>query len=351
MMGPEQKDEASRANTSRTGGRRRPWRFAAPLVFTVLFMGSLGIAEILVRTLRPPGRVQVVRETKLVTLDGVPYWEESTDRHHLDCARANPDAYRILVLGDSIFYGSTLPESQVFSTILEGRLRESFAPKMFCVMNYSQPGFSGQQKVALAKRLIPSLRPHVVLWEVWQSDLFSYVILGDSAYNLTHVEVDGLGYPNVFGLPGPVNAWLFETSRLYEYAMLALAPRGGKEQRLLEKEYVEERMSPVAALAREAGARLMVALAPPLDRPFESQPRSSFEETLSAYAEAGGHVFLSLAHALAGRDYLRLRSDPCCHYNAEGHQALVDVFFAPIVALLGLGGTPEGSGNATDHQR
>jgi len=42
-----------------------------------------------------------------------------------------------------------------------------------------------------------------------------------------------------------------------------------------------------------------------------------------------------LERELIDQDYLRVRLDPCCHYNAEGHRALVPVMERIVLAQLG----------------
>jgi hypothetical protein len=41
--------------------------------------------------------------------------------------------------------------------------------------------------------------------------------------------------------------------------------------------------------------------------------------------------WIRLESALEGEDYVALRADPCCHYNAAGHARLADIFERDLV--------------------
>ena len=318
----------------------RRWGFATALVLAGSALG-LGAAEVAIRALDPAPRVQIVRarppDFELADLDGIPYWEEDRLRQHVDCVDLRPGSTRLLFLGDSIFYGQALQPSEVFTTLLEQRLnRQSPAPG-FCVLNFSQRAFSGQQKLALARRLIPRYRPAIVFWEVW-SEPALYTRLGDAAYRFWDVEVADDGLPSVFGLPPGWNAWLIQTSRLYEYATLALAPPRAHDSRLEMADFMDHALAEVRGLAANVGAQLVLEILPPLDRPFDGggQPVHPLEAFVPDLARERGLDPVLLSRELAGEDYLRLRLDPCCHFNAEGHRVLADRFFHQVVQRLGL---------------
>ena len=160
---------------------------------------------------------------------------------------------------------------------------------------------------------------------------------GESAYSFDGIEIEEDGYPSVFGLPSGMNAWLFENSRLFEYLTVALAPEAPEEPEAWSRLY-REHMPLVADLARAVDARLALVICPQLDRSFEELAANLWPPyaDLIAFARERGIPYFRLEEELAGQDHLRLRLDPCCHYSAEGHAALADVFLRHTLQLLAI---------------
>ena len=74
-------------------------------------------------------------------------------------------------------------------------------------------------------------------------------------------------------------------------------------------------------------------LMPPLDRPFAESAASGYVGygPIRELAESAQVSLVDVAAELSGQDVEALRLDPCCHYNAEGQQALADML-APMIA-------------------
>ena len=140
----------------------------------------------------------------------------------------------------------------------------------------------------------------------------------------------------MFGLPGVLNAPLFRNSRLYEYLSLRLAPR--KPSQIVDywQPYFAERLPALVKFARLQQARLILVLCPPLNRSFKDFQRNPMPEyrTLMELAALNGIDAIRLDEALIDRDYRELRLDPCCHFNAKGHEALADVFYKKTMEIL-----------------
>jgi hypothetical protein len=70
---------------------------------------------------------------------------------------------------------------------------------------------------------------------------------------------------------------------------------------------------------------------------------------MTAFAEDHGIATYRLEQELIGQDYLQLRLDPCCHYNAQGHRALAPVMEKIVMDQLGpsLRATPGAPGVRT----
>lgn len=62
------------------------------------------------------------------------------------------------------------------------------------------------------------------------------------------------------------------------------------------------------------------------------------------FTQSRGIAAYSLADELIDEDYLELRLDPCCHYNAAGHRALVPVMERIVLEQVGGAVDPAGEG-------
>jgi hypothetical protein len=300
--------------------------FAKLTLAAALFVAT---AEAVVRWVAPTPRVQVIRVDQVVSMeevDGVPVWHLASPEVTQDgCEGAPPSAKRAVFVGSSILRGSGVEGPEVFSE----RLRQRLPPGAWCVDNLSEPAFTAPQKAIVAHRALARARPpDLLIWEVWENDPGQWRWVGDRAVNLRHHRVDP-----VFGAPvwGPVRGvWadrLFRTSELWRYAVLSLATREPDMAALMSAS-LERDLAPVVSHARDVGTRVELAIFPDLSRSFAasaSKPLPAYKPVWP-FAESHALTWLRVDLSLQDRDVAALRLDTCCHFNAEGHAALADLF-------------------------
>jgi len=296
-------------------------------------LATLAMAEAAIRWVSPNPRVQVVRPSsfssddgpgKVLDVEGTPIWRHrgSTLREHLDCDE--PQRPKALLLGSSILFGVGLEAQDAVS----GRLPELLAPdgEGWCVHNHSQPAFTAQGRLAVARQVLPILKPKVVVWEVWTGDAGTYEIIGDTAYELSSFPVDSAGFPRVSWAPAPIHHLLFTRSTLWEIGTLALLQRDNRRYASAWRRVTDETLPEILHLTQANGGQLMLVVMPPLDRPFadaiEPHRDFSFYRPLYTWAKREGVPVHDVAKALIHESHEALRLDPCCHYNEDGHRAL-----------------------------
>jgi hypothetical protein len=272
----------------------------------------------------PP--VQIVRGYGLHTVDGVPLWAQSTDRYNRGCVERHPERIRILFFGSSITYGVNLNADEVFTAALEERLNELSPTPGFCVLNFAQPGFQFEQKYAVAREEVPRYKPALILWEDWV-EWHNYHMMGDAAYGIGDLTVRPDGFIGLAGVPDPLNRFLFLHSRLYEYLALKFGERTYVPGPPEVPVFANNQLIKVVQLAQSVGARLVLYPTPPLDRPFAETAANlpDWHGMLMDFARAHDIPAYPLERELVDQDYLAVRLDPCCHFNAAGHRALVPV--------------------------
>lgn len=322
--------------TSAAPSHRRYYAYGIAAILLGLLVGVV-IAEISLRQGKwfPP--VQLVRGFGLHSIDGVPVWEKATDRHNRACVEQHPERTRILFFGSSITFGDALTVDETFTTALETRLNQLRPTPGFCVLNFAQSGFAFEQKYAIARVEVPRYKPALIMWEDW-IEWADYRLIGDTAYGTGNLKVRPDGFIGIAGVPDRLNRLLFLHSRVYEYFVLTFGERayeapGGPHGVTL---FADTRLIQVPLLAESVGAKLVLYLAPPLDRPFAETAASppDWHEILLDFAQAHHIPAYLIQRELIDQDYLTLRMDPCCHYNAAGHRALVPVMERIVLEQL-----------------
>lgn len=308
----------------------------------------VGVAELATRVLHRTPRVQIVRGRApgrpgydIVMKGGEPTWAEqgTEERHNERCT--GPDTVDVAMFGSSIFYGTSYEPEQVMSAALQRRL-DAQAPGRWCIHNYGQPAYAGRNKWAEASEVLPRLKPEIVLWELWDNDPGRYTFIGIDAYNFVGLRINADGLPWVLPLPDAAHRWLFETSRFYSYATMALSPMDPRGESGVWNDYFEWFEPSVEALVKDAGASLVFVVPTPLDQPFSTYAnrRSPYRERFAAWAAEHDIPMIYLAQALEGQDVTALRHDPCCHFNPAGHAAVADVLLPVLETTAAKRATP-----------
>lgn len=305
-----------------TSPRRPGFRLVAVACGAV--MGLLAV-EFLARSMLPA--VQIIRGHGLHSAGGVPLWKQSADRENRQCVEQNPARARILFFGSSITFGVGLEASEVFTHLLERRLNRLRPAPGLCVLNFAQPAFAFEQKLAVARAEVERYRPALVLWENWSGEWHDYRLIGDTAYRFGHCQTDESGMLRVPAVPPWLNRLLFERSRLYQRYAVASSRCSDLPEGEAVKEFADRRLVHVDDLVRENGGQLILFLAPALDRPFAAADAAPAQWQIALLEFARGRAIpaFTLQRELIGEDHRALRMDACCHFNAAGHRALARV--------------------------
>lgn len=304
------------------------------------------VAELTVRMVDPMPRSQVIRPGTggsngmpgFRVVGDTPLWraQDSERRRDPGC---EPGSRNVLLLGSSIFWGTSYNAQDVVSAKLQERLDPTRAS--LCVRNYAQPAYVGANKLAELEEALPELQPVVVVWEVWTNEPDGYTVIDGAAYNLARGAVDAEGYPvSIPGLPASVHHFLFRTSEFWEYAHLAMSTYDATLYEAVWRAHLSGRMARAKQAIDAVGARWVLVLMPPLDRPFaefskEIRFRNRGYSWVIQWADENGVPWIDVADALRDRDYKGLRHDPCCHLNPAGHEALAELLAPRIQALVG----------------
>lgn len=303
---------------------------------------SLLLAEAAIRVWKPTPRSLIVRPghfNQLVDHDGVPVWtwpshDDATAhglRHGLDC-RDTADI-TVLVAGDSIFHGVQLPVEQTAAFRLRERLRARFPGNTTCVVSLAEPGHTLYTQAPLVHQALDAMKVDVLLLEIWGGRPRMPTRFDDTVYYFEGATLDDNGLPNPLRLPTAVHEALWRSSALWEYAHLALGPTCQECGPSEEQAWAV--LDGIEAHAEQVGSAKVHLLPAFLDRPYAEQA-DNIAQMSAWYVRWQEHhttPAIRLWEAMGHIDPTTLGMD-ACHFNQDGHTALLDVFERAVVPRI-----------------
>ena len=303
--------------------RSRP--LATVLLFAVSAAVGLGVAELGARLMAPfflfdgeivfrvrpyTGHEAVPMETR----DGIVMWRfPRDDRPPL---RPVKEAFRIVVLGDSVLFPVGVPDADGAARRLERLLNENLDGGPYEVVDLAQPGFNTRQEERTLLDAGLPLEPDLVLVGVTPND--------DQEFALEHgqlMEVHFVRHMRAGRADGALRA-LARISYLYNW--LWLVRESGVDVSVGEVDpLVEAPLRRMHAVAREHDARFAVMCFPDYDGPRTARldaarDRCRFER-IAEWAAAAHVPYLDLVDAEAPYRPSALRIDNI-HRSAFGHE-------------------------------
>ena len=236
-----------------------------------------------------------------------------------------PDQPLVLTIGDSMTFGEGVPADRTFSAVIE---REAGVR----VYNGGVPGYSSRQMASRLRRLLPILRPVVVvmtLSPLWDPDRCVAPFVYRDGYIVAHKYVNRLEliggnlYLKETGLPvlGTATAYLQAHSNLLRLAIPALANAVRRRERYdvptaADFEPTVQALAKARRLAEGQGARFLAVFID--DRHYGRLGRLFIQRRLKTL----GLPFVAVDDLLPRADWPRLTYARDAHWNIAGHEAV-----------------------------
>jgi hypothetical protein len=302
-------------------GRTRRWLARLALAAAASIV-ALGLAEVVARKLERPGGFVYQRPESgaMFQLTGDDQVYEPIPSRGLFNAlglrdraydRDKPDGVRrVVVLGDSVTYGPTLPLEGTFDNQLEDRLIRASDGHVE-VLNLAVPGYNSEQEAARLRLRALDLDPDlvVVMWTINDFEATPTVVVTDDGVHYVHHERPGI--PLALPLAPRLQVDLLRTSAFARMASRSLALTtarltGAEEVRALELGKAANSLAlvEIAELAASTDAGVLFVLFPLLG---EDGGRRQVEDA-AAFLDASGLPYLDLGPTMRGRDVMSLRS-------------------------------------------
>lgn len=329
---------------------------------------ALAVLELVVRLAVPPSASEVLRGLHVARPDrpwlygleprarrrdathpGVVY-EVNADGFRDRAFVRDPadDAFRLLVLGDSIAFGYGVALERTFAKQLEHRLRAAAPAPSFEVLNLGVSGYNPYTEAALLEDVGLGYRPDLVLAQFCVNDLNDPTLHFDASTVLALGDIPDAAFPDGAARPRPeprAGDALRRACRLSRLCTLlsdrfapplddaamvrALSPRG--DPSAAEVAWLEDQYERMARAAASRDARLVLVVFP-----YETQLAPGAPDTLQrallALGERSGVPVIDLLPAFrraAAEDDAPLFLD-LWHPTARGHEVAAETIFQAL---------------------
>jgi len=255
------------------------------------------------------------------------------DRDYPD--RKPPGTYRILVLGDSITWGSGIDQDATFENLLEDRLVAEGRPVQS--LNLGVPGYNAVMMAAYLERRGLPLEPDLVLAVVGLNDeSITPVVIWEETqtrfrwYDSTRSH----DVPWLWRLPWDLDRWLMRHSALFRGLCRRLASPDAPRFRRHQQENRRALLALAAAARRHGAAAAFVLLPELLD--LAPYPRRGEHDDLAGFLAAAGETVIDLLAGLRratdGRGAsLRFHPHDPLHPDQRGNRLIADLLHDELV--------------------
>jgi len=271
--------------------------------------------------------------------DGQAWWEYRDARGfdsqgiRSGLPRSDKADLRLVVLGDSVAYGTKVEVEQSFPWHLGRRLQERCGT--IDMVNLAVPGYSSLQERLSLERKGLAAKPDIVLVGIFSNDMARYTVVGSTALDIRLKDRDDVPAFSLLPLPDGMNRFLVTQSVFYQFitlkALAASDQATGDDVGQLEASVRE--LEKILELTTTSGARLVLVLLPMLDRPWsagEDESTAHFYDRLRSWASTRPATLVDLRPLLADHTVEALRIDECCHLNPLGHEVVAELLFGQL---------------------
>lgn len=253
---------------------------------------------------------------------------------------------KILLLGDSVTWGDGVLREHSYPFLLEGKLVAGDPGRSFEVINAGVPGYSTFQELALAQRLVPELRPDLIVLQFCLNDVVErYTTVAEYGGEGTFLGVDTratvkgvygwmLRHSRAFAWFGGVVQGLARDREAYDVRKLAQDPLGPELEAAWERTLAE--LDGIRRVAERHHVPFVLLVVPYLFQLEGLDVWSQPQRRLQAYATTHGVPIIDLLpQFVAERQRLLFKDES--HLSLPGHEFTAQILAAALPALMPTG--------------
>ncbi|MDD5746650.1 MAG: hypothetical protein PHO30_05235 [Candidatus Omnitrophica bacterium] len=256
--------------------------------------------------------------------------------------------YRIIVLGDSVTFGTEYPVAQTYPKLLEQSLQAALPPGRVEVLNAGVCGYNAVQKYIFLKTSLLAYQPDLVVFQFLNDDYRRNAVVFPDNKNMRNERMYvGCGeyfeneFPSISGLPPIIDRTLMRGSALYRWVnkrwydrastvdperfppgAYRFAAFGMNDAMAVNKRVFEK----ISRLSARYGFDVVLLLVPELSNDDSMDPWIRDE-----CPQLFGFGMIDLFSVLRNRGVdlagLRIIPEGRCHFNRSGHVLTAQVLF------------------------
>jgi lysophospholipase L1-like esterase len=261
-----------------------------------------------------------------------------------------PVRYRVLVIGDSVAYGSGVPYEKAFTSVLEGRLAKRLDGGV-AVWNAAVPGYNTAQESILLQAKGPIVKPDLILVQFCLNDYLDPPALTPGG-TLDATQIDAGAGVSLLGLAYRSRVLVFSKEKVKDLqkARPEWFPVWAHYIHSIQKKPGWQRaltaLLRISEISRELNAQLLVVVFP-VEQQLRIGERRA-QDDLARFARGHGIPLLDLYDSFAARwreglyiDFWHqaLQMDKL-HLNERGHAVAAEEIEAGIMARAPFGKGP-----------
>lgn len=267
---------------------------------------------------------------------------------------ATPAAHTVLVIGDSIAFGSGVPYERSFAPLLEARLSQSTGRRV-AVWNAAVPGYNTVQQAIQLRLKGPAIKPDLIVVQFCLNDYLDPPRLTPGG-TLDATRIDGDSGLSLLGLAYRSRVFVFTKEKVKDLqkARPEWFPRWSHYARYIHRKPGWERaraaLLSIQRTAREFDAQLLVVVFP-LEPQLRIDEREA-QDDLVAFARAHRIPLLDLFDTFQARwreglyvdFWLQALQYDKLHLNERGHALTAQAINAHLVSGGAFGATGQRAG-------
>ncbi|MBU1087656.1 MAG: hypothetical protein KKD05_09120 [Candidatus Omnitrophica bacterium] len=260
------------------------------------------------------------------------------------------DVFRIIILGDSVTFGTEYPIEQTYAKLLEQKLnKDQTANVKYEVLNAGVCAYNAVQKYILLKNKLIDYQPDLVIFQFLNDDYYRNAVIVpdyDSPGNHMHIDMGeyfAINFPKIMPINEKNDRFLMKHSAVYRlinksiYDFMSFknpdkyipqAYRYAGFNNLSESMRANKKIfHDFKKLAVEHNFKFMLMLVPELKNSDDLDP---WIKQLGAKELDFKTLDLFSRFKLGGIDLTELRIIPQgnCHFNLIGHQLTADILYS-----------------------
>lgn len=246
---------------------------------------------------------------------------------------------KILILGDSVTFGTGVNSEETYPQILEELLNNNNPKYKFSVINSGVPGYNTIQESAFFEKYHKIINPNIVILSFVENDfeIGTDSYLNETSEKLMHMRIQGSKKtPMILPLGNQINIFLMKKSKFFVLLNEILAKLIDKEEAsiftqnsIYYKDYEETKsaIQNIKRISLKENYKFFIIIFPSTKYKFSSYPNLGWVQNIKKIANEKEIKIFDLIDYLKEYNVKKIRYDKGAHLNKKGHKIVAEKIY------------------------